>query len=162
MNTCIINSSLKYLKEYKVIIKLARWIYEEATIINYNDYKFEQAGWQLDKEIIKCLIPFVQDKYLEAKYIFRFIDDYEIVKLFLQYGACVCYEEHDLLEHAINNSDPNIDIIELLLEYGADPTNNDFEVLVTAYSLKYYNIVKILLKWIDKNCDLKQQQEEQY
>jgi hypothetical protein len=45
MNTYIVESSLKYIKNnYKLIVKISRWIYFELIKINYSNSKIDRAA----------------------------------------------------------------------------------------------------------------------
>jgi hypothetical protein len=177
INTSIIHSSLKYLKTFN-IIKLSRWIYEELKSINYNDLKLKKAFKKKDLEIIKEIIHLNVNKELLNKYLTRYYNDYELVKLLLENNAnvhsdndyalrCASYEGHDkvvklLLEngadiHAKNDLSlkwasgcGHNKVVKLLLENGADVHVDDDLSLKWASYYGYDKVVKILKEYIEK------------
>lgn len=90
-NTFIIHLSLKHLKNnYRLVVKLSKWINEELINICYSsDNKFIRASFQNDLEVIKLLIYLVQDKNMLTEYLLANEYDIDTLKLFMENGADV-------------------------------------------------------------------------
>jgi ankyrin repeat protein len=69
-------------------------------------------------------------------------NDFNHVKLLLDYGADVHYENDYALELAVDRN--NLKIVKLLLSYGADPSANNFAVISVAKALNFTNILDCL------------------
>jgi hypothetical protein len=154
INTSIVHSSLKYLKTFNIAVKLSRWIYEELIKINYSDLKLEKIFKKKDLEIIKesgygledevLIIHLNVDKNILNKYLVKYYNDYELVKLLLENGADVHSENNYVLRWASYCGHDTV--VKLLLENGADVHAADDEALMWTSYHGYDKVVKLLLE----------------
>jgi ankyrin repeat protein len=146
MNVSIINSSLKYLNKYELIVKLVSWIYEELRSIYYEDFKLESSLKKKDVDVVKDLIHLVKDKSKLTEYLITYINNVEILKLLIDHGSDVLRFHSFILYHACLNE--YHESVKLLLENGYSYD----KCLIVAISKNYYKIVKLLLLYEHKGC----------
>jgi hypothetical protein len=151
MNNFLIVSSFKYINNYRLIVKLSNWIYEELKIMKYNDSKLLKSLYFMHDDITQSIINFVSNKNILDKYFSDRLSDKtpfprlittNIVKLFIEMNINIHMKDDLFFQRSCFLN--CIDIVVILLDNGSKI--NDQLILKCADRKKWNNeTLKLLL-----------------
>lgn len=129
-------NSLKYLTKFKLSVSLAKWIYEELSIMKYTDVKLLVSFAKHDLDISRSIIHFNKNTDVLNSILISVVDvptvneDLESnIKLLIDHGADIDTENCKILNYAIFLN--HIDIVQLLLKF--NPKKNRRTITITCF-----------------------------
>jgi ankyrin repeat protein len=144
MNLYIINSSLKYLNNnYKLVVKLSKWFYEDLILINYSENKLVKCFERKDLDCVKIIIHLNQNKDILNLNLY-YSDDLDIIKLLVENGADI-HKNDDYILHFVVIQNQSYEIIEFLVKNGANVNASHGEIILDACNNGRADIIKLFL-----------------
>lgn len=161
MNISILIHSFKYLDSYYFVSQLATWLstikYTDDKLINSfdkNDLDVSESIIHLneDKQVLNDLLLTQLVKCINYHEFIKTIDIYRRTELLLRFGASAQIDDNILLRTACMLG--SADVVQLLLRFGAEPTDRCYNAFEKAYRNDHLDIVETMLNHIINNKDV--------
>jgi hypothetical protein len=151
INTSIIHSSLKYVNSnFKLTVKLSKWIYEELVKINYKDSKLLKSLDLKCYDIIESILYLVENKNNFSR---RLIDGYSLkddtsellnlIPMFIKFDIYIGINNKIFISNACYHR--RIDILKLLITHKEISQSTKDTLLLDECTRGCYEIIEILI-----------------
>lgn len=137
-----------YLKSFRLVSSLSRWLFEELVNINYKDSVLSTSLDRQDIDAVQSIIHLMKDKVTLNNFIRRCYFEntkisYKLAKILIKNGANIHIRNNHLLINACKNGD--YDLVKILIDNHASIYARNHEALRFAIIKNHNDIIDLLI-----------------